>query len=161
MVGAAERSKELSVRPPISGGGDEGQAERPGDLLMRAIVARVRQKAKQLSGYCDPVLLAISVPHLDRNTLFRGRDPVRLDIKQLTGSLTLLLPRLRHLSGVLLSLWDIEPLPFKSGVRLQNVSVVERSRHQEAYPRVRVLVLNPAADSPLLERGTAAMRNLL
>lgn len=163
MVGAAERSKELSLRPPIGVDGDEERPEAPGDLLMHAILARVRQKAKQLADYCDPVLLAISVPSMEkRNALLPPRrDPVRVDIKQLTGSLSLLLPRVRHLSGVLLSLWDIEPLPFKSGVRLHNVSVMERSRHQHAYPRVRMLVLNSSADCPLRESETAAMRNLL
>lgn len=161
MVGAAERSKELSLRPPIALD-DDGSPEAPGDVLTNAILARVRQKAKQLADYCDPVLLAISVPNLDkRNLSLRGRDPVLLDIKQLIGCLSLLLPGLRHLSGVLLALWDVEPLPSRSGVRLGNVWMVERSRHQQAYPRVRMLVLNPSADHPLHESGAVAIRQLL
>lgn len=161
MVGAAERSKELSLRPLIARD-DEESPEGPGDVLTRAILARVRQKAKQLADYCDPVLLAISVPNLDkRNLSLRGGDPVLLDIKQLIGCLSLLLPGLRHLSGVLLALWDVEPLPSKSGVRLGNVWMVERSRHQEAYPRVRMLVLNPSADHPLHESGAVAIKQLL
>jgi hypothetical protein len=161
MVGAAERSKELSLRPPIALNGDKS-TEAPGDVLTDAILARVRQKAKQLANYCDPVLLAISVPSLDkRNLSLRGGDPVLLDSKQLIGCLSLLLPGLRHLSGVVLALWDVEPLPSKSGVRLGNVWMVERSRHQQAYPRVRMLVLNPSADRPLHDSGTAAVRKLL
>lgn len=84
-----------------------------------------------------------------------------LDIKQLTGALSVLLPTLKHLSGVLIALWDVEPVQSKSGVRLGNVVVVERSRYQQAYPRVRMLVLNPAAGQPLQESGMAAMRQLL
>jgi hypothetical protein len=162
MVGAAERSKALSLRRPIPSDSDGEQPETPGDLLMNAVLARVRQKAKQLADYCDPVLLAISIPGLDERTVgLRSHDPVRLDIKQLIGWLSLLLPGLPHLSGVLLALWDIEPIPFKSGVRLGNVVLVERSRHQQAYPRVRMLILNPGADNPLGARGTVVMRQLL
>jgi hypothetical protein len=46
-------------------------------------------------------------------------------------------------------------------VRLGNVVLVERSRHQQAYPRVRMLILNPGADNPLGARGTVVMRQLL
>jgi hypothetical protein len=162
MVGAAERSKALFRQRPIAEHGEEEKPDTPGELLMNAILARVRQKAKQLSDYCDPVLLAISVPQLDqRAAAFRSHDPVRLDLKQLIGWLSLQLPGLLHVSGVLLTLWDIEPIPFKSGVRLGNVWLVERSRHQQAYPRVRMLVLNPAADNPLRAGGTGAIRQLL
>jgi hypothetical protein len=161
MVGAAERSRELSLRLRPRPSGEE-VASMPGDLLTHAILARVRQKAKQLSDYCDPMLLAISVPNVEKRSLLpRGGGPVLLDIKQFTGALSILLPSLRHLSGVLLALWDVEPVPSKSGVRLGNVLVVERSRHQQAYPRVRMLVLNPSADQPLRESGMAAMRQLL
>jgi hypothetical protein len=161
MVGAAERSKALSLRPIVPHEDGE-QSDTPGDLLVNAILARVRQKAKQLTDYSDPVLLAISVPRLhERTMVLRSHDSVRLDVKQLVGWLSLLLPGLSHLSGVLLALWDVEPLPFKSNVRLGNVFLVERSRHQHAYPRVRMLVLNPAADHPLRARGTGAIRGLL
>ncbi|HEX2056460.1 MAG TPA: hypothetical protein VHF07_08195 [Nitrospiraceae bacterium] len=161
MVGAAERSKALSLRSPMAPRSDDEEPETPGHLLMNAILARVRQKAKQLADYCDPVLLAISVPGLDERMPRRSHEAVELDIMQLIGWLTLLLPELPHLSGVLLTLWDIEPIPLKSGIRLGNVLMVERSRHQQAYPRVRLLVLNPSADSPLRAGGTEAMRQLL
>jgi hypothetical protein len=162
MVGAAERSKELFLRLRSLSSGEEEALTMPGALLTHAILARVRQKAKQLADYCDPVLLAISVPNVEKRSLaLRESGPVRLDIRQFTGALSILLPSLRHLSGVLLALWDVEPVPFKSGVRLGNVLVVERSRHQQAYPRVRMLVLNPSADHPLHENGMAAMRQLL
>jgi hypothetical protein len=140
----------------------EEQPEIPGEILMQAILARVRQKAKQLTHYREPVLLAISIPRLDDGEVPSPRQgTVLFDIKQLIGSLTVLLPGLPHLSGVLIALWDIEPLPSRSGVRLGNVLVVERSQQQSAYPRVRMLVKNPSADHPLQEYGTMAMRQLL
>lgn len=162
MVGAAERSKAMLFRPPALSGEEGESPESPGEVLTQAILARVRQKAKQLADYCDPVLLAISVPNIDpRLPPQRRQDPVPLDLKQLIGALSVLLPRLRHVSGVLLALWDVEPLPARSGVRLGNVMVVERSRHQEAYPRVRMLVMNPGADHPLRETEASAIRQLL
>ncbi|MFO0767866.1 MAG: hypothetical protein U0231_14000 [Nitrospiraceae bacterium] len=71
------------------------------------------------------------------------------------------MPPLRHLSGVLLALWDVEPLPATSAVRLANVSIVERSRQHLAYPRLRMLVRNPGARCPLTEAQTDIFRGLL
>ena len=162
MVGAVERSKQLFLQLRSRSDDEQETCRTPGDLLTNAILARVRQKAKQLSDYCDPVLLAISVPNVDKVIRsLRERISMLLDIKQLTGALSVLLPTLKHLSGVLVALWDVEPVQSKSGVRLGNVLMVERSQHQQAYPRVRMLVLNPSADHPLHESGLAAMRHLL
>jgi hypothetical protein len=162
MVGAPTRSRQLLRRSPPRADVEEAQPEIPEEILMQAILARVRQKAKQLTHYREPVLLAISIPRLDDGDGPNSRqETVSFDIKQLIGSLTLLLAGLPHLSGVLVSLWDIEPSPSRSGVRLGNVLVVERSQQQPAYPRVRMLVMNPSADHPLQEHGTMAMRQLL
>ena len=131
-------------------------------MLAKAILARIHQKAKQLRDYCDPVVVAISVPNVDPTKHSRyGRRPVALDINTLVGSISILLPKVRHVSGVLLALWDVSPLPFKSGVRLGNVSIVERSRHQDTSPRVRMLIVNPAADSPLSDTARAILKQLL
>jgi len=64
-------------------------------------------------------------------------------------------------SGVLLSLWEIKPAPARSGVRLANAHVVERPAHQTAYPRVRLLIRNPAAAHPLSGREIEALTGLL
>ena len=162
MVGAAQRSNALARRPSVAPTGEGEGQETPGELLTNAILARVRQKAKQLADHCEPVVLAISVPSLDLTCQRSSRyERMHLDIKQLIGWLTLLLPGLPHLSGVVLALWDVEPMPFHSGVRLGNVSLVERSCHQQAFPRVRMLVLNPSADSPLCAGETEMLRQLL
>ena len=56
MVGSAER-RQLPVRglAEIDVQGDE---EDRGVILIHRILARIRQKAKQLADYCDPVVLA-------------------------------------------------------------------------------------------------------
>jgi len=162
MIGAVERARRLWFQRPTVGVGDAEPDQEPGDVLTRAILARIHQKAKQLRDYGDPVLLAISVPNVDFGKRSRyGRYPVALDLKTLIGSISIVLPKLRHLSGVLLALWNVSPLPFKSGVRLRNVSVVERSRHQDISPRVRMLVVNPSADSPLSAAEHAMLKQLL
>ncbi len=124
--------------------------EAPHHVLFSRLLARIQQKASQLAHYAVPVILAATVPHRDPLEV-SGSHPLDqgLDLKQLAGSITLLLGRLRHLSAVLLSLWDIEPVPARSGVRLANVRVVERNQQQAAYPRVRMLIVNPAAEFPL------------
>ncbi len=122
----------------------------PHHILASRLLARIAQKARQLARYAEPVLLATTVPHRDplESSGYHPLDQ-SLDLKRLAGDITLVLARLRHLSAVLLSLWDVEPLPARSSVRLANVRVVERSRHQAAYPRVRMLILNPTAHCPL------------
>src|SRR5581483_10333860 len=106
-------------------------------------------KARQFVDYCEPVLLAVTVPPKDRlgrqHSRGRGRqyasDLEELDMKQLAGAVTVMLPRVRQVSAVLLSLWDVEPAMARSGVRLANVYLVERSPQQSAYPRVRLLII--------------------
>ena len=151
MVGSAERQ-----RLPLRGLNlDEviGQEEDRGNILIHRILARIQQKAKQLADYCDPVVLSISIPRADLQGDTSSRsDQIWLDLKQLAGSVTVLLTKLRSLSVVMISLWDVEPLPSKAATRLANVELVERTRHQKTQPRVRLLVKNPNAVAPLSER---------
>lgn len=79
-------------------------------------------------------------------------EEIWLDFKALTGSVTVLLTPPRHLSAVMIALWDVEPLPSKAGTRLANVELVERPKRQRGYPRVRMLVQNPRVSILLVER---------
>jgi hypothetical protein len=151
MVGSAERRR-LPFRGLIL---DEsiGDEEDRGTILIHRILARVQQKAKQLADYCDPVVLSISIPRAGlQGELTNRREDIKLDLKALAGSVTVLLTKLRHLSAVLIALWDVEPLPSKAGTRLANVELAERPRRQRGYPRVRLLIQNPHAVSFLTER---------
>jgi len=150
MVGSAERQ-----RLPLRGLDLEeilGEEEDRGIILIHRILARIRQKAKQLADYCDPVVLSISIPRADLQGDNTARpEEIWLDLKMLAGTVTVLLTKLRSLSAVMISLWDVEPLPSKAGTRLANVELIERPRHQKTQPRVRLLIKNPNALAPLIE----------
>jgi len=155
MVGSAVRRR-VPFRGIVIDEGREEEEDR-GVILIHRILARIQQKAKQLADYCDPVVLSISIPRADlQGASLSRRETIRVDLKALAGSVTVLLTRLPHLSAVLLALWDVEPLPSKAGTRLANVDLVERTRHQRTYPRVRLLIQNPCAAVPLNERQADA-----
>lgn len=160
MVGSAERR-----RFPLRGiilNEEQGEEADCGVILTHRILARIRQKAKQLADYSDPVILTISIPRADLQSGRTGRrEEIWLDLKALAGSVTVLLTRLRHLSAVLISLWDVHPLPAKSAARLANVDLTERSRHQRTQPRARLLIRNPAASAVLTDRQEEAFRQIL
>ena len=133
--------------------------------LATRVMARIYQKGKQLLDYRAPVLLAINLPP-DRRP---DRLPARLrripeqevDLKRMAGTISLGLARCRHITAVLLSLWDVEPARDRSGLRLSNVTIIERPSSQRAYPRIRLLVLNPTADFPFQDASVEALRGLL
>lgn len=160
MVGSAERQ-----RLPLRGLDlDEvaGEEEDRGVILTHRVLARIRQKAKQLADYCHPVVLSISIPRADLQGDKASRpEPIWLDLKAFAGLVTVLLTRISTLSAVLISLWDVEPLPSRSAVKLANAEVIERPRHQKTQPRVRMLIHNPSAASALSEWQQDAFRQLL
>jgi hypothetical protein len=160
MVGSAERQR-LPLRGLIPNE-ELGDEEDRGVILIHRILARIQQKAKQLADYCDPVILCISIPRADlQGEQTSRREAIRLDLKALAGSVTVLLTKLRHLSAVMVSLWDVEPLPSKAGTRLVNVELVERPRQQRGYPRVRTLIRNPGTSVPLSELQNDAFCQVL
>lgn len=160
MVGSAERRRLPLRGMPV--GEQQGEEEDRGVMLIHRILARIQQKAKQLVDYCDPVILKISIPRADlQSGRTSRRNEIWLDLKMLAGSVTVALTRLRHLSAVLISLWDVHPLPSKAATRLANVKVVERSRQQRTAPRVRMLIRNPAASAVLSERQAEAFNEML
>jgi mRNA-degrading endonuclease RelE of RelBE toxin-antitoxin system len=157
MVGSDRRRSQRAVSV-------DGTDEVPdrGALLIRRILARIRQKAKQLVDYVDPVVLSLSIPRAELEGIGRTRrGNFRLDLRVLAGSATVLLTKLQHLSAVLITLWDVESLPFGAATRLVNVEVHERSRRQTGHPRVRLLIRNPSAAMPLTERQRNSFDQLL
>ena len=160
MVGSAERQR-LPLRGIVLDE-EQGAEEDRGVILIHRILARIQQKAKQLVDYRDPLILSISIRRADlQGTRANRREQIWLDLKALAGSATVLLTKLRHLSAVLISLWDVEPLPSKAAIRLANVEVIERSKHQQTQPRVRVLVQNPTASALLSERQQDMFRQIM
>jgi hypothetical protein len=160
MVGSTERRR-LPLRRLVDEEG-QGEEEDRGVILIQRILARISQKAKQLVDYCDPVILSISIPRADLKGLRQGRrKEIRLDLKHLAGAVTLQLQTLPHLSAALIALWDVTPLPAQAATRLANVELVERTKHQKGYPRVRLLVENPDATAPLSEQQEESFRQIL
>jgi len=160
MVGSAERQR-LPLRGLLLD--EEGVDERDrGVILIHRILARIQQKAKQLAEYSSPVVLCISIPRADLRGEHTSRsEAIWLDLKSLAGAVTFLLTKLRAVSAVLISFWDVVPMPAKAGTRLANVEMVERSTHQRGHPRVRMLIKNPAASAHLSERQQDAFCHLL
>ncbi|HEU4685643.1 MAG TPA: hypothetical protein VFS39_14140 [Nitrospira sp.] len=159
MVGSAGRRR-LPLRGLLAD--SEGEDEGGGLMLVHRVVARIQQKAKQLVDYCEPVVLSISIPRSDlRGERAAKPHDIWLDLKALSGSVTLQLMKLKHVSAVLIALWDVKPLPSKAGTRLANVEAVERAGHQRGYPRVRLWIRNPAAVRPLTERQSDAFLQIL
>ncbi|MDH4153934.1 MAG: hypothetical protein OEV01_09150 [Nitrospira sp.] len=160
MVGSAERQ-----RLPLRGldlDEVDGEEEDRGVILTHRILARIRQKAKQLADYCDPVVLGISIPRADLQGDRTTRpEEIWLDLKMLAGTVTVLLMSLRSISAVMISLWDVEPLPSKAGTRLANVELIERPKQQKIQPRVRILIHNPSAASALTEWQQNAFLQIL
>lgn len=160
MVGSSVRR-----RVPLRGIGrdeEQGEEEDRGVILIHRILARIQQKSKQLIDYCDPVVLHISIPRADLTAGLKvRREEIWLDLKALSGAVTVLLTKLSHLSAVLIALWDVVPLPSKAGTRLANVELVERARHQRTVPRVRMLIQNPSARMLLTEREADIFREML
>jgi hypothetical protein len=160
MVGSAERQR-LPVRGLLAD--EEGSDVRDhGVVLMHRILARIQQKAKQLADYDAPVVVCISIPRADLQGERTSRsEAIWLDLKSLAGAVTLLLTKLRAVSAVLISFWDVVPIPATASTRLANVELVERSTHQRGHPRVRMLIKNPAAGAHLSERQHDAFCQLL
>src|SRR6476469_7981564 len=160
MVGSAERQR-LPLRGLLLD--EEGVDERDsGVILIHRILARIQQKAKQLAEYSSPVVLCISIPRSDLRCEHTSRsEAIWLDLKSLAGAVTFLLTKLRAVSAVLISFWDVVPMPAKAGTRLANVEMVERSTHQRGHPRVRLLIKNPAASAHLSEHQQDAFCHLL
>jgi len=160
MVGSAERQR-LPLRGLLLDEAGIDETDR-GVILIHRILARIQQKARQLVDYCDPVVLSISIPRADLQGEKASRpQDIWVDLKMLAGSVTVLLTRLRALSAVMISLWDVEPMPSKAGTRLANVEVIERSKRKRGYPRVRFLITNPAATASLSERQQESFAELL
>jgi hypothetical protein len=140
---------------------DEDQEEWDDEkVLGRRIVARIAEKARQLSAYCAPVLLAITVK--DAGAIQgRSKDHVQVDLKRLVGVLVSTFPQVPQVSGVLLTLWDIHPAESIANIRLTNFHIIERPGQVNGAPRVRMLGWNPVANYPLESTVTQVLPKAL
>jgi len=127
---------------------EEGAPDFLKNVLVKRILARIAEKDRQLVDYCAPILLAIIIACEPNERSLDGQRQGRrlaLDLQQLGGVITAGLNHATHLSGVLLTLKNIQPAVSRANIRLSNVSLGEWVSETEGASRVRVLVLNPFA----------------
>jgi hypothetical protein len=146
--------------PPL----DRAERFPEGDILQEAFVrrllARMAEKSRQLSRYCAPVLLAVTVPN---DELLEGGPVVeeKLDLQRLAAMLTTTLSGIPQLSGVLLTCWNVPAELSRSNVRLSQTFWVTRSGADLALPRIRLLVVNAFATYALSGREIGALKATL
>ncbi len=136
------------------------EGDRRQEVFVRRLLARMAEKSRQLSRYCAPVLLAVTVP----NDELVGEGSVveeKLDLQRLAAMLTTTLSGIPQLSGVLLTCWNIPAEVSRSNIRLSQTYLVTRSGADLALPRIRLLVVNDFATYTLSAREVGALKTIL
>lgn len=119
--------------------------------LVRRLLSRMAEKARQLERYCAPVMLAVSVPDLPWGKGRRQEIPP-LDLQRLAGMLVGILIEVPQFSAVLLTLWKAPAQESRNPIRIRQVSWVTRPPGDSCDPRIRLLATNPVARYPLTPR---------
>jgi len=130
------------------------------EAFVRRLLARMAEKSRQLSRYCAPVVLAVTVPN---DELLEGEPLVeeKLDLQRLAAMLTTTLAGIPQLSGVLLTCWNVPAQPLRSNVRLSQAHWVTRSGASLALPRIRLFVVNDFATYALSEQEIQTLKSTL
>lgn len=134
------------------------------DALVKRMLARIHEKSQQLVDYCAPVLLALTIVHQEQPSVPNGKiqgRKMRLDLQQLGGVMTGALGSVPQLSGVLFTLWNIQPAEARSNIRLSNVSVGEWVSELKGFSQVRCLTINPSASYPIEADACLALQRVL
>jgi hypothetical protein len=119
--------------------------------LVRRLLSRMAEKAKQLERYCAPVMLAVSVPDLPWGKGRRQEIPP-LDLQRLAAMLVGVLADVPQFSAVLLTLWKAPAQESRNPIRIRQVSWVTRPPGDSQDPRIRLLATNPVARYRLTPR---------
>ncbi len=130
------------------------------DALVRRLQARMAEKAKQLSRYCAPVVLAITVPYLEWLDEARYVHE-KIDLQRVAGTISTVLVSNPQLSAVFLTCWNIPATLARSNIRLSNAYWVARSEADVLLPRSRLLVINTLAAYPLGNKEVCALKSRL
>jgi len=157
-----ERSKKLGTNRSTKS--EEESSDFFKDALVKRMLARINEKSEQLVDYCAPVLLALTIVHQMEIPLPNGRMNSRkmaLDLQQLGGVITTALGSVPQLSGVLFTLWNIQPAESRSNIRLSNVSVGEWVSKSKGFSQVRCFALNPTASYPIEPDACIALSRAL
>jgi len=112
--------------------------------LVKRLLSRMAEKARQLERYCAPVLLAVSIPDLPGGKGRPQKIPP-LDLQRLAAMLVGVLVEVPQFSAVLLTLWKAPAQELRNPIRIRQVSWVTRPLGDARDPRIRLLATNPAA----------------
>lgn len=112
--------------------------------LVKRLLSRMAEKARQLERYCAPVMLAVSVPDVSWEK-GRHQDIPPLDLQRLAAMLVGVLVDVPQFSAVLLTLWKAPAQESRNPIRIRQVSWVTRPSGDSQGPRIRLLATNPVA----------------
>lgn len=84
-----------------------------------------------------------------------------LDLQQLGGVITTALASLPQRSGVLFTLWNIQPAESRSNIRLSNVHVGKWISDVNGFSQVRCFMLNPKAGYPVELDARIALQHVI
>lgn len=112
--------------------------------LVRRLLSRMAEKARQLERYCAPVLLAVSVPDLPWGK-GRPQDIPPLDLQRLAAMLVGVVVDVPQFSAILLTLWKAPAQELRNPIRIRQVTWVTRPPGDARDPRIRLLAVNPVA----------------
>ncbi|WP_342347250.1 hypothetical protein [uncultured Nitrospira sp.] len=112
--------------------------------LVKRLLSRMAEKARQLERYCAPVLLAVSVPDLPWGK-GRPQDIPPLDLQRLAAMLVGVVVDVPQFSAILLTLWKAPAQELRNPIRIRQVTWVTRPPGNPRDPRIRMLAVNPVA----------------
>ena len=119
--------------------------------LVKRLLSRMAEKARQLERYCAPVMLAVSVPDLPWGKGSLQNIPP-LNLQRLAAMLVGVLVEVPQFSAVLITLWKAPAQESRNPIRIRQVSWVTRPPGDSQDPRIRLLATNPVARYRLTPR---------
>ncbi len=146
--GSARKSPDVRLQPhQILESSDEFFEQ----ALVKRLLSRMAEKARQLERYCAPVMLAVSVPDVPWGKGRRQEIPP-LDLQRLAAMLVGVLVDVPQFSALLLTLWNAPAQESRNPIRIRQVSWVTRPPGDAQGPRIRILATNPVARYRLTTR---------
>lgn len=128
--------------------------------LVRRLLSRMAEKARQLERYCAPVMLAVSVPDMLQGK-GRPQELPPLDLQRLAAMLIGVLVEVPQFSAVLLTFWNAPAQESRNPIRIRQVFWVTRPPGSSQDPRIRLLAINPVARYQLTPRELQMIQHAL
>jgi hypothetical protein len=128
--------------------------------LVKRLLSRMAEKARQLERYCAPVMLAVSVPDISW-----GKDRPQvippLDLQRLAAMLVGVLVEVPQFSAVLLTCWKAPAQESRNPIRIRQVFWVTRPSGTSQAPRIQLFATNPVARYQLTPQEIRIIQNAM